>query len=89
MLSPYGLGQKVPNKNANIKISKDDIKIGDNSFKDGQILNIDVDIKIRGTDDGDAPISETVQDILKIYPGRIQGKMKQIASVTKRGFKEY
>ena len=77
------------NKNANIKISKDDIKIGDNSFKDGQILNIDVDIKIRGTADGDAPISETVQDILKIYPGEIQGKMKQIASITKRGFKEY
>ena len=89
LLSPHGLGQKVPNKNANIKISKDDIKIGDNSFKDGQILNIDVDIKIRGTADGDAPISETVQDILKIYPGRIQGKMKQIASVIKRGFKEY
>jgi hypothetical protein len=88
-LSPHGLGQKVPNKNANIKISKDDIKIGDNSFKDGQILNIDVDIKIRGTADGDAPISETVQDILKIYPGEIQGKMKQIASITKRGFKEY
>ena len=33
--------------------------------------------------------SETVQDILKIYPGAIQGKMKQIASITKRGFKEY
>ena len=71
------------------KISKDDIKIGDNSFKDGQILNIDVDIKIRGTADGDTPISETIQDILKIYPGIIQGKMKQIASITKRGFKEY
>ena len=66
LLSPHGLGQKVQNKNANIKISKDDIKIGDNSFKDGQILNIDVDIKIGGTADGDAPISETVQDILKI-----------------------
>lgn len=88
-LSPHGLGQKVPDKNANIQISKDDIKIGDKSFKDGQILNIDVDIKIRGTVDGDSPISETVYNILKIYPGRIHGKMKQIASITKRGFKEY
>ena len=88
-LSPHGLGQKVPNKNANILISKDDIKIGDKSFKDGQILNIDVDIKIRGTSEGDSPISETVNNILEIYPGEIQGKMKQIASITKRGFKEY
>ena len=88
-LSPHGLGQKVPNKNADIEISKDNIKIGGNSFKDGQILDIDVDIKIRGTAKGDAPISETVQNILNIYPGQIQGKMKQIASITKRGFKVY
>ena len=88
-LSPHGLGQKVPNKNADIKISKDNIIIGNNSFKDGQILDIDVDIKIRGTAPGDEPISETVQDILNIYPGQIQGKMKQIASITKRGFKVY
>ena len=88
-LSPHGLGQKVPNKNADIKISKDNIIIGNNSFKDGQILDIDVDIKIRGTAPGDEPISKTVQDILNIYPGQIQGKMKQIASITKRGFKVY
>lgn len=88
-LSPHGLGQKVPNQNTNIEISKDNIIIGENSFKDGQILNIDVDIKIRGTSKGDKKISETVQDILKIYPGQIQGKMKQIASITKRGFKIY
>lgn len=88
-LSPHGLGQKVPNKNADIKISKDNIIIGNNSFKDGQILDIDVDIKIRGTVPGDKPIPETVQDILKIYPGQIQGKMKQVASITKRGFKVY
>ncbi len=72
-----------------IEISKDNIKIGGNSFKDGQILDIDVDIKIRGTVEGDEPISETVQNILDIYPGQIQGKMKQIASITKRGFKVY
>lgn len=88
-LSPHGWGKKFQAKMRISEISKDDIKIGDNSFKDGQILNIDVDIKIRGTADGDSPISETVQDILKIYPGEIQGKMKQIASITKRGFKEY
>lgn len=88
-LSPHGLGTKVPNKNANIKISKDNIKIGENSFKGSQILDIDVDIKIRGTDEGDKKISETVNDILDIYPGEIQGKMKQIASITKRGFKVY
>ena len=88
-LSPHGLGQKVPNKNADIEISKDNIKIGGNSFRDGQILDIDVDIKIRGTVEGDAPIPETVQNILNIYPGQIQGKMKQIASFTKRGFKVY
>ena len=88
-LSPHGLGQKVPNKNADIKISKDNIIIGNNSFKDGQILDIDVDIKIRGTVPGDKPISEIVQNILKIYPGQIQGKMKQVASITKRGFKVF
>lgn len=38
---------------------------------------------------GDKPIPETVQDILKIYPGQVQGKMKQVASITKRGFKVY
>lgn len=88
-LSPHGLGLKVPNKNDNIIISKDNIIIGGRSFKDGQGLNIDVDAKIRGTVEGDKKISETVEDILKIYPGEIQGKMKQIASITKRGFKEY
>ena len=29
------------------------------------------------------------KDILKIYPGQVQGKMKQVASITKRGFKVY
>ena len=79
----------MPNKNANIEISKNNIKIGENSFIDGQKLDIDVDIKIRGTAKGDKKISETVQDILNIYPGQIHGKMKQIASITKRGFKVY
>lgn len=88
-LSPHELGLKVPNKNDNIIISKDNIIIGGRSFKDGQGLNIDVDAKIRGTVEGDKKIAETVEDILKIYPGEIQGKMKQIASITKRGFKEY
>jgi len=89
MLSPHGLGTKLLHKNANIVISKDNIKIGENSFKDGQKIDIDVDIKIRGTVNGDKKISETVKDILDIYPGEIQGKMKQIASITKRGFKIY
>jgi len=88
-LSPHGLGTKVFNKNTKIKISKDNIKIGENGFKDGQKIDIDVDIKIRGTAKGDKKISETVKDILDIYPGEIQGKMKQIASITKRGFKIY
>lgn len=65
------------------------IIIGEKSFRDGQGLNIDVDAKIRGTTKDDKPIEETVKDILKIYPGEIQGKMKQIASVTKRGFTIY
>lgn len=88
-LSPHGLGLKVPSKNDNIIISKNDIIIGETRFKDGQGLNIDVDAKIRGTVEGDKKISETVQDILNIYPGEIQGKLKQIASFTKRGFKIY
>ena len=48
-----------------------------------------MDAKIRGTSKGDKPIEETVNDILKIYPGEIQGRLKQIASITKRGFKIY
>lgn len=88
-LSPHGLGTKIPNKNTNIEINKDGIKIGENSFKNNQILDIDVDIKIRGTSKGDKKISETVDDILDIYPGEIQGKFKQIASITKRGFNVY
>lgn len=87
-LSPHGLGLELPNKKTNIEITRNDIKIENNSFKEGQ-LNIDVDIKIRGTAEDDLPISKTVDDILKIYPGEIQGKMKQIASITKRGFKKY
>lgn len=89
VLSPHGLGLKIPNKNDSIIISKDNIIIGEKSFRDGQGLNIDVDAKIRGTTKDDKPIEETVKDILKIYPGEIQGKMKQIASVTKRGFTIY
>ena len=89
VLSPHGLGIKVPNKNDNILISKDNIIIGEKNFKDGEGLNIDVDAKIRGTSKGDKPIEETINDLLKIYPGEIQGRVKQIASITKRGFKIY
>lgn len=88
-LSPHGLGLKVPNKSDNILISKDNIIIGNTSFKDGDGLNIDVDARIRGTVEGDKKISETVQDILNIYPGEIQGILQQVASFTKRGFKIY
>lgn len=88
-LSPHGLGLKVPNKSDNIIISKDNIVIGNTSFKDGDGLNIDVDARIRGTVEGDKKISETVQDILNIYPGEIQGTLQQVASFTKRGFKIY
>lgn len=88
-LSPHGLGTKIADKNANIEINKDSIIIGNKSFKIGQALDIDTDIKIRGTTQEDALISKMVKEILKIYPGQIQGKMKQIASITKRGFKVY
>lgn len=88
-LTPHGLGLKVPNKNDHISISKDSIIIGATNLKDGDGLNIDIDAKIRGTVPGDKKVSETVQDILNIYPGEIYGTLTQIASFTKRGFKIY
>ena len=88
-LTPHGLGTKTPYRNSSIEINKNCLKIGKNSFKSDQILDIDVDVKIRGTTKGDKKISETVHDILTLYPGEIQGKMKQIASLTKRGFTLY
>jgi hypothetical protein len=89
LLSPHGLGVKLTNENIDINYIEQGIKIGNKTFNLGESVNIDVDVKIRTHNESKELVDETVKKVLSKCPGELQGELKQICAITKRGFDIY
>lgn len=89
LLSPHGLGLQLVNENDNIQYTNRGMKIGEKEFLLDESVNIDIDVKIRTSGESKEKVKSKIKEVLEICPGNIKGELKQICSLTKRGFEVF
>lgn len=89
LLSTHGLGVKLINDNIDIKYIDKGMVMGNKIFTLGESVNIDVDVKIRTHSESEEALDNIINNILNKCPGEIQGELRQICAITKRGYHKY
>lgn len=84
-LTPHGCGVRMNNSNDNIEYFDGGIRIGDNSYKIGESVNIGVDVSVRTSGMSNSELYNHISDILSKCPGQIYGRLSQKFARTKYG----
>ena len=84
-LTPHGCGVRMNNPTDKIEYFNDGIKIGDNTYKIRESVNIGVDVSVRTKGMTRDELDSHIQNILSICPGKIYGRLSQRFARTKYG----
>ena len=84
-LTPHGCGVRMNNPEDKIEYYDGGIKIGDNTYKIGESVNIGVDVSVRTKGMTHDELDNHIQNILSKCPGEIYGRLTQKFARTKYG----
>ena len=84
-LTPHGCGVRMNNPEDKIEYFEGGIKIGDNTYKIGESVNIGVDVSVRTKGMTPDELDSHIQNILSMCPGTIYGRLSQRFARTKYG----
>ena len=85
VLTPHGCGVRMNNPEDEIEYFDGGIKIGDNTYKMGESVNIGVDVSVRTKGMKLDELDNHISNILSKCPGKIYGRLSQKFARTKYG----
>ena len=88
-LTPHGCGVRMNNPQDKIEYLDGGIKIGDNSYRIGESVNIGVDVSVRTKGMTKFELNQHINKMLSVCPGIVIGRLTQEFARTKYGDFDY